>query len=108
VPDTGPVWRDLLDCARQKPSRRSACPIPRRDPIQTAWLVASIDRISGERFLFGVGDRWNRAEIENHGAVFKTRQQMARKSIEAMMDNLDGAGVAGAARRDRATFPLTA
>jgi alkanesulfonate monooxygenase SsuD/methylene tetrahydromethanopterin reductase-like flavin-dependent oxidoreductase (luciferase family) len=26
-----------------------------RDPIQTAKLVASIDQVSGGRFLFGVG-----------------------------------------------------
>ena len=60
------------------------CLIPQRDPIQTAKLVASIDRVSGGRFLFGVGNGWNRAEIENHATVFKTRHKKARESIEAM------------------------
>ncbi len=60
------------------------CLIPQRDPIQTAKAVASIDRISGGRFLFGVGNGWNRAEIENHGADFRTRHKRARESIEAM------------------------
>jgi probable F420-dependent oxidoreductase len=60
------------------------CLIPQRDPIQTAKLVASIDRISDGRFLFGVGNGWNRAEIENHGSVFATRHKRARESIEAM------------------------
>ena len=59
------------------------CLIPQRDPIQTAKLVASIDQISGGRFLFGVGNGWNRAEIENHGADFKTRHKRARESIGA-------------------------
>ena len=62
------------------------CLIPQRDPIQTAKLVASIDQISGGRFLFGVGDGWNQSEIENHGTVFKTRHKRARESIEAMKE----------------------
>src|SRR5215475_5253182 len=40
------------------------CLVVQRDPIQTAKLVASIDQISGGRFLFGVGGGWNREEIE--------------------------------------------
>jgi probable F420-dependent oxidoreductase len=60
------------------------CLIPQRDPIQTAKLVASIDQISGGRFLFGVGDGWNQSEIENHGTDFATRHLRARESIEAM------------------------
>ena len=60
------------------------CLITQRDPIQTAKLVASIDRISNGRFLFGVGNGWNQTEIENHGTDFKTRHLRARESIEAM------------------------
>jgi probable F420-dependent oxidoreductase len=60
------------------------CLIPQRDPIQTAKLVASIDQVSGGRFLFGVGNGWNQSEIENHGTVFDTRHRKARESIEAM------------------------
>jgi len=33
-------------------------------PFQTAKLVASIDQVSGGRFLFGVGGGWNAEEIE--------------------------------------------
>ncbi len=62
------------------------CLIPQRDPIQTAKLVASIDQISGGRFLFGVGNGWNQEEIENHGTVFATRHQRAREAIEAMKE----------------------
>ncbi len=38
-----------------------------RDPIITANEVASVDRLSGGRFLFGVGAGWNREEMGNHG-----------------------------------------
>ncbi len=60
------------------------CLIPQRDPIQTAKLVASIDQMSRGRFLFGVGNGWNRGEIENHGTDFPSRHKRARESIEAM------------------------
>ena len=43
------------------------CLIAQRDPIQTAKLVASIDQVSGGRFLFGIGNGWNQDEMENHG-----------------------------------------
>ena len=60
------------------------CLIAQRDPIQTAKLVASIDQISGGRFLFGVGNGWNQDEMENHGTAFATRPKRARENIEAM------------------------
>ena len=62
------------------------CLVVQRDPIQTAKLVASIDRVSGGRFLFGVGDGWNRDEMENHGTVFESRHKLARERIEAMKE----------------------
>jgi len=55
-----------------------------RDTIQTAKLVASIDQVSGGRFLFGIGGGWNQEEIENHGTVFKTRMLKMREQMEAM------------------------
>jgi probable F420-dependent oxidoreductase len=60
------------------------CLIAQRDPIQTSKLVASIDQVSGGRFVFGVGDGWNQDEMENHGTVFATRHKLARERIEAM------------------------
>src|SRR6202162_471803 len=54
------------------------------DTIQTAKLVASIDQVSGGRFLFGIGGGWNVEEVENHGTVFVTRMQKMREQIEAM------------------------
>ena len=60
------------------------CLIAQRDPIQTAKLVASIDQLSGGRFLFGVGNGWNKDEMANHGTVFETRHKLARERIEAM------------------------
>jgi probable F420-dependent oxidoreductase len=60
------------------------CLVVQRDPIQTAKLVSSIDQVSNGRFLFGIGNGWNRDEIENHGTVFATRHKLARERVEAM------------------------
>ena len=60
------------------------CLVAQRDPIQTAKAVASLDQVSGGRFLFGIGNGWNREEMENHGTVFATRHKLARERIEAM------------------------
>jgi probable F420-dependent oxidoreductase len=60
------------------------CLVQQRDPIQTAKLVASLDQVSGGRFLFGVGGGWNAEEMEDHGTEFKTRFKLMRERIEAM------------------------
>jgi probable F420-dependent oxidoreductase len=62
------------------------CLVIQRDTIQTAKLVASIDQVSGGRFLFGIGGGWNAEEIENHGTVFATRMKKMREQIEAMKE----------------------
>jgi alkanesulfonate monooxygenase SsuD/methylene tetrahydromethanopterin reductase-like flavin-dependent oxidoreductase (luciferase family) len=62
------------------------CLVIQRDTIQTAKLVASLDQVSGGRFLFGVGGGWNQDEIESHGAVFKTRFKKMPEQVEAMKE----------------------
>jgi probable F420-dependent oxidoreductase len=62
------------------------CLIVQRDPIQTAKSVASLDRLSGGRFLFGVGAGWNAEEMENHGTDFSRRGRLMRERIEAMKE----------------------
>ena len=49
------------------------CLVIQRDTIQTAKLVASIDQVSGGRFLFGIGVGWNAEEMEDHGTDFASR-----------------------------------
>src|SRR6266851_4761190 len=60
------------------------CLVIQRDTIQTAKLVASLDQVSGGRFLFGIGGGWNQDEMEDHGAVYATRFKKMREQIEAM------------------------
>ena len=60
------------------------CLLIERDPITTAKEVASIDMLSGGRFIFGIGRGWNVEEMENHGAEYKTRFKLMRERILAM------------------------
>ena len=61
------------------------CLVIQRDTIQTAKLVASLDQISGGRFLFGIGGGWNAEEMEDHGTAFESRFKKMREQIEAMI-----------------------
>lgn len=60
------------------------CLVIERDPIVTAKEVASVDRLSGGRFEFGVGAGWNREEMSNHGTDPRTRMRLLGERIEAM------------------------
>jgi probable F420-dependent oxidoreductase len=60
------------------------CLVNQRDPIQTAKLVASLDRLSGGRFLFGVGNGWHEEEMRNHGTALATRHKLVRERVAAM------------------------
>src|SRR6201991_182271 len=54
------------------------------DPIATAKEAASIDLISGGRFVFGVGAGRNIEELSNHGTDPKTRGALLDERIEAI------------------------
>ncbi len=58
--------------------------VANHDPITLAKQIATLDRISGGRFLLGVGAGWNKEEIENHGMEFETRWRRAIEHLEAM------------------------
>jgi probable F420-dependent oxidoreductase len=60
------------------------CLVAQRDPIVTAKAVASLDRLSGGRFVFGVGFGWNHDEIEDHGVDVHRRRDVAREHVLAM------------------------
>jgi probable F420-dependent oxidoreductase len=62
------------------------CLVIERDPIITAKEVASLDKLSGGRFLFGVGAGWNLEEMANHGTLASMRFGMMRERIEAMKE----------------------
>ena len=69
---------------RQLKVATGICLIVERDPITTAKEVASLDRLSGGRFIFGIGGGWNAEEMEHHGTPFKLRWRVLRERVLAM------------------------
>lgn len=55
-----------------------------RDLIHTAKEVATLDRISGGRVVFGVGVGWNREEMADHGTDPRTRGALLDEQLEAI------------------------
>ncbi|MGH9035413.1 MAG: LLM class F420-dependent oxidoreductase [Acidimicrobiia bacterium] len=53
-------------------------------PITLAKQIATLDQLSGGRFLFGIGAGWNQEEIENHGVEHATRWRRALEHLAAM------------------------
>ena len=60
------------------------CLVIEHDPIVLAKQVATLDQVSGGRFLFGVGGGWNAEEMSNHGTPFDRRWKLLRERVEAM------------------------
>jgi probable F420-dependent oxidoreductase len=60
------------------------CLVIERDPLITAKEVATLDQLSGGRFLFGVGGGWNLEEMANHGTDPAHRWKLMRERMLAM------------------------
>src|SRR5919109_662809 len=62
----------------------AVCLMVERDPIVTAKEVATLDLLSGGRFVFGVGYGWNVEEMADHGVDPKRRRGLVRERLLAM------------------------
>ncbi len=60
------------------------CLVAQRDPIVTAKQVASVDHLSGGRFVFGVGYGWNVEEAADHRIQWADRRERVREYVGAM------------------------
>lgn len=58
--------------------------VAQRDPIVTAKAVATLDLVSGGRFVMGIGFGWNADELEDHGVTMKERRAVTRERVLAM------------------------
>jgi len=61
--------------------------LPYRHPLQTARMAASIDNLSGGRFIFGVGVGWATQEFEVLGLPFERRGSMSDEYLSAILDH---------------------
>jgi probable F420-dependent oxidoreductase len=60
------------------------CLVAQRDPIVTAKAVATLDCLSGGRFVLGIGFGWNEDEIAQHGVTMADRRAITREHMLAM------------------------
>jgi probable F420-dependent oxidoreductase len=58
--------------------------VPQHDPIVTAKAIASLDQLSGGRFIFGIGAGWNEDEMNNHGIEYADRFNQMGDRVKAM------------------------
>jgi probable F420-dependent oxidoreductase len=56
------------------------------DPISLAKQIATLDRLSGGRFVYGIGYGWNLEEMEDHGIDTKRRRARVREVMLAMQE----------------------
>jgi probable F420-dependent oxidoreductase len=62
----------------------AVCLMVERDPFVTAKEVATLDWLSGGRFVFGVGFGWNKEEMADHGVDYSERREVSRERVLAM------------------------
>ena len=60
--------------------------VPERNPLLLAKEIASLDRFSGGRFLFGIGTGWLKEETEIFGGDFEHRWTQTREALEVMKE----------------------
>jgi alkanesulfonate monooxygenase SsuD/methylene tetrahydromethanopterin reductase-like flavin-dependent oxidoreductase (luciferase family) len=77
----------ILGCPSRRLAATPHCSIrssPLHQPLALAKRVASIDRVSNGRFLFGVGVGYLRPEFEALGAPFDHRGERTDECLDAM------------------------
>lgn len=58
--------------------------VAQHDPIVLAKLVATIDVLSGGRFVLGIGFGWNKVEVGDHGVAFGDRRAIVKEKMACM------------------------
>lgn len=58
--------------------------VAQHDPIVLAKQIATIDHLSGGRFVLGMGYGWDRQEVTDHGVDFDARRAVAREKVLCM------------------------
>lgn len=60
------------------------CLLTERDPIITAKAIATLDRVSGGRVVFGIAGGWIKEAMEHHGSPFRERWRIVRERALAI------------------------
>ncbi len=83
--------------------------LAQRDPVWTAKAAASVDHISGGRFILGVGYGWNKEELNTHGVAYNDRRDRLRAKLStgtrAEVEHNPDVELAGPIREALASMP---
>ncbi len=101
----GPTWPDpfallafLAGRTRRIQVGASVIVLPYRNPLVAAKSAATVDQVSGGRFICGIGVGWDEAEFTDLGLPFRERGAMSGRVPQDHEDRVGGghAGVQGA------------
>ncbi len=80
-PDPFSVLAYLAGRTRRIQLGASVIVLPYRHPLVTAKAAATVDQLSGGRFVFGVGVGWDEEEFRSLGLPFRQRGEMSDEYI---------------------------
>ena len=87
----GPHWPDpfallafLAGRTRRIHVGASVTVLPYRHPLVTAKAAATVDQVSGGRFIFGIGVGWDEEEFRNLGLPFRQRGALTDEYIRVI------------------------
>lgn len=97
LPDPFPLLAAAAAVTRRLRVGTGICLVPERDALLTALQVATVDWISGGRFLFGIGAGWLGEEMALFTPHFPHRFAFMKEAVAAMRAvwREDGASFAG-------------
>ena len=84
LPDPFPLLAAAAAVTRTLRLGTGICLVPERDPLMTALQVATVDWLSGGRFLFGIGAGWLEEEMRLFTPHFEHRFAFMKEAIAAM------------------------
>src|SRR5919205_775703 len=81
-----PIWllAYLAGRTRRIQLGASVIVLPYRNALVAAKAAATVDQVSGGRFIFGVGVGWDEAEFTDLGLPFRERGRMSDDYIRAI------------------------
>jgi probable F420-dependent oxidoreductase len=84
IADPFPTLAYVAACTSTIRLATGICIVPEHNPVVLAKTIATVDRLSGGRFILGVGIGWLAEEFQALGIPFERRAQRTRDYIEAM------------------------
>jgi len=84
IGDPFPTLTYAAACTSRIRLATGICLVPEHNPLVLAKTVATVDYLSGGRFILGVGIGWLAEEFQALGVPFERRAQRTREYVEAM------------------------